>query len=99
MGEPIYRVRRDTTLRTSVIGRVLVRRSPSGAILGLLRGALWGAGAGALLGAVTYGGPDLIVDSPAVAAGLGAIVFGIAGAGVGLVGGLILGATEVYEFQ
>jgi hypothetical protein len=99
IGEPTYGARRDTTLSTRDMARVSVRRRWSGAVLGHLRGLLVGASAGAVLGFVSYGEPDLIVGSRADAAGIGAVLLGVVGAGVGLVGGSIWGATEVYDFD
>ena len=98
IGEPAYRVRRDTTLSTCAIRTVSFRSSWPGATQGLLRGFLTGAAAGAVLGVATFRGADLITGSRIEAAGLGAAVVGLAGAGVGLIGGLIRGGTEVYEF-
>jgi hypothetical protein len=98
MGEPVYRVKRDTTVSTTAIRTVSVRRSWPGAIQGLARGFLVGGITGAVFGFAAYEGPDLIIDSAVSSAGIGAAVLGLAGSGVGFIGGLIWGAEEVYEF-
>jgi hypothetical protein len=96
--EPTYGVRRDTTLGTHSVGRIRVRTRWPGALVGLLRGLLVGAASGAFIGAVSYEGPDLLFGSPVESAGFGAALLGTAGAGIGLIGGLLWGVTETYEF-
>ena len=98
LAEPTYGVRRDTTLSTHDLGRIHVRTRWPGMFTASLRGLLVGAAFGAVIGAVSYEGPDLILGSPVQAAGFGAALLGVVGAGVGLIGGLVWGVTETYEF-
>jgi hypothetical protein len=96
--EPTYGVRRDTTLGTHEVGRIHVTTRWPGVFTAIWRGLLVGAASGALFGAASYEEPDVLFGSPLESAGFGAVLFGVAGAGIGLLGGLLWGVTETYEF-
>ena len=93
-GEPSYAASRDITLSTSTIRRMTIRSRTRGVLDGAVLGLVAGASLGALLGAALS---DPWFGRSGTAA-IGAQVFGIAGTGVGLVTGAILGSRETYEF-
>jgi hypothetical protein len=94
-----YRVRLERPRRELELSalRTISRESrPRGALDGLLIGGAVGVVAGALLGAGTYDGSDIVVHSRGDAALLGAGMLGGLGLLVGAAGGAVGGASLEY---
>ncbi len=92
--ESAWPARAERELPTSEVGSIEVTRRDRGAADGALIGLGIGVVAGAAMGAATLLGGGLSTEDAAL---VGAFVFGVLGTGVGLIIGVGLGSTEVFD--
>jgi len=90
--------RRDTVLDSSTIRTLSTTRRGAGAIRGLLGGLLVGATLGAIWGGASFDEPSILLQTETQAAIGGGLLLGSVVGVAGLIGGTIVGVTEVYDF-